>query len=72
MRRSFQLSGSYDIIKDAADLESKCLVFAVQVFIDLLYLKRSVIAGVLHFCFYLLSETCRVREVLIMIVFPWN
>lgn len=24
MRRSFQLSGSYDVIKDATDLESKC------------------------------------------------
>ena len=24
MRRSFQLSGSYDVIKDVTDLESKC------------------------------------------------
>lgn len=83
MRRSFQLSGSYDIIKDATDLASKSLGFqffrffklkvsALQVFIDLLFLKPSVIAVVLHFCFYLLSDACRIRESLIMIVFPWN
>lgn len=29
MRRSFQLSGSYDVIKDVTDLESKCpLIFS--------------------------------------------
>ena len=84
MRRSFQLSGSYDIIKDATDLASKSLGFqflrffklfklkvsALQVFIDLLFLKPSVIGVVLHFCFYLLSDACRIRESLIMIVFP--
>ena len=43
MRRSFQLSGSYDVIKDVTDLESKCVrVFFFSTIIPVIFEKEYI------------------------------